>query len=445
MASVNYNSQIVIIGAGCFGLSTGYHLLKRGYKNVIILDRSSQLPAPDAASTDISKIVRSSYADILYTRLAREAISEWKNTQEWADSYHQTGVYCAMAHTDSYTDQAYQNDKAVGAAVEPLLNSKDIRSVFPSAANVSVPDNARGFINRDGGWAFASQGILRMMDKVTTLGGKIIAGKAVSELCRSDGKVSTVRCADGSTYEADLVVLATGSWSASAFPNLGLDTKCVATGQTVAFVQLTPEEAELYRACPVYLDFHTGFYAFPPNKDNIVKCAIHSGGFVRKIKSANLDVYISTPRTVASDGEDGLRIPRTALKSLRDSLVRIYPDIGSKPFCGTRLCWYTDSPDDNWVIGAHPDIANLVLATSGSGHAFKFLPVIGRLVADAVEGKLPPELVRKFAADRAHAHGDVTEPAIRLAPPADLLEDELCTPEDLLPVPLSSGWATGKL
>lgn len=33
--------------------------------------------------------------------------------------------------------------------------------------------------------------------------------------------------------------------------------------QTVAFIQLTPEEAESYRECPVYLDFHSGFYIFP--------------------------------------------------------------------------------------------------------------------------------------------------------------------------------------
>lgn len=53
----------------------------------------------------------------------------------------------------------------------------------------------------------------------------------------------------------------------------------------------------------------------------------------------NSDVSISTPRTVTSDGEDGLRIPKVALKALRENLVRIYPDIGSKPFFGTRLCW----------------------------------------------------------------------------------------------------------
>lgn len=47
--------DIVIVGAGCFGLSTAYHLLLRGYKRVTVLDRSDQLPAPDAASRDLNK------------------------------------------------------------------------------------------------------------------------------------------------------------------------------------------------------------------------------------------------------------------------------------------------------------------------------------------------------------------------------------------------------
>ncbi len=135
-----------------------------------------------------------------------------------------------MAHTDNYTDQAYENDVAVGATVEPLLKPEAIHSALPNTVRVSLADNARGYINRDGGWVFASQGIQRMMDKVVSLGGNIIPGKAVSELCRSNGRVSTVRCADGSAYDADLVVLATGSWSASTFPDLGLQTRCLATG-----------------------------------------------------------------------------------------------------------------------------------------------------------------------------------------------------------------------
>ncbi len=53
-----HSEGVIIVGAGCFGISTAYHLLQRGYTDVTVLDRSEKLPAPDAASTDINKSER---------------------------------------------------------------------------------------------------------------------------------------------------------------------------------------------------------------------------------------------------------------------------------------------------------------------------------------------------------------------------------------------------
>lgn len=49
------DSNVLVVGAGCFGISTAYHLLKRGYTRVTIIDRGDPLPAVDAASTDMNK------------------------------------------------------------------------------------------------------------------------------------------------------------------------------------------------------------------------------------------------------------------------------------------------------------------------------------------------------------------------------------------------------
>jgi len=49
------DDKVVIVGAGCFGLSTAYHLLKRGFEDVTVLDQSMTLPAPDAASNDFNR------------------------------------------------------------------------------------------------------------------------------------------------------------------------------------------------------------------------------------------------------------------------------------------------------------------------------------------------------------------------------------------------------
>lgn len=85
------SQHVLIFGAGCFGASTALHLLRdleRKYR-VTLVDRAPVLPAPDAASTDINKIVRTSYADAWYTRFARDAIERWKMDEVFAGVYHE--------------------------------------------------------------------------------------------------------------------------------------------------------------------------------------------------------------------------------------------------------------------------------------------------------------------------------------------------------------------
>jgi len=86
---VSRNETVIIVGAGCFDLSTAYHLLQKGFTDVTVLDRSEKLPAPDAASTDMNQIVPTSYSDLFYARLVRDAIQEWKKTGEWGNTYRE--------------------------------------------------------------------------------------------------------------------------------------------------------------------------------------------------------------------------------------------------------------------------------------------------------------------------------------------------------------------
>ncbi|KAI0918968.1 hypothetical protein AcW1_003527 [Taiwanofungus camphoratus] len=337
---VDRTSEILIVGAGCFGLSTAYHLLKRGFTRVTVLDRSAELPAPDAASTDLNKIVRSSYADIFYAHLAREAIAAWKDEQEWGDTYHESGVFVLLSGGGTYANESYSNDTELGARVESLKDAEAIRAIFPPGVETTSFESSTGYLNRDGGWANSSQGISLILSKVASMGGRVVPGKHVVNLVQQDGKTTSVECVDGTTYNADLIVLSAGSWTASTFPSFNLGDKCLATGQTVAKIQLSPEEADVYRRCPVYLDLNSGFYVFPPNDKNIVKFAIHANGYTHMLKSVNSHVPLSTPTFVRADGgdQDSL-VPKTALKELRNALAKVYPALAKKPFTSTRLCW----------------------------------------------------------------------------------------------------------
>ncbi|GJJ08116.1 hypothetical protein Clacol_002324 [Clathrus columnatus] len=422
MPSIDRTQKVIIAGAGAFGLSTAYHLLQRGWKRVIIYDQSSTLPAPDAASTDLNKVVRSSYTDATYTRLTREALQSWRDKSIWGDAYHESGVLI-RGEEDSYTGVSLQNDRDHGVRVKEYRHNdnlkEDIQVLFGETVQLgSSIINFDGYLNLDSGWAHAQQAIELLLEHVRQLGGEIEPNKRVSELSE-DGK--GVKFQDGTEDKADIVIIATGSWTPSTFPNFGVTNRILATGQCIAKIQLTEDEAKVYANVPVVLDY--------ASDTNIVKFAIHCSGYTY-MKQNGLHL-ISTPRTFMTD-EDGGAIPRSMLKELRERLREIYPELAARPFSGTRLCWYADTPDFNWVIDFHPEYPSVVFATGGSGHAFKFLPILGRLVADRIENTLEPSLMEKFSFNRIVKPGYGSDQNRAVTGTTELDLSELCVAEDLL-------------
>ena len=47
-------------------------------------------------------------------------------------------------------------------------------------------------------------------------------------------------------------------------------------------------------------------------------------------------------------------------------------------------CMYTKTPDEHFVIARHPAHPSVVVACGFSGHGFKFVPVVGEILADLV-------------------------------------------------------------
>jgi sarcosine oxidase len=81
-------------------------------------------------------------------------------------------------------------------------------------------------------------------------------------------------------------------------------------------------------------------------------------------------------------------LPAEALKSLRHILQRYLPDAGDK-ISQVKSCLYTYSPDTNFIIDHLPGYDHSVVIACGfSGHGFKFVSVVGEILADlAMKGK----------------------------------------------------------
>jgi glycine/D-amino acid oxidase-like deaminating enzyme len=82
-------------------------------------------------------------------------------------------------------------------------------------------------------------------------------------------------------------------------------------------------------------------------------------------------------------------------KKLREFLASTFPLLADAPIVYTRVCMYCDTHDGHFWIARDPKREGLVIATGDCGHGFKFAPVLGEIIADAVEGTANP-LLQKF-------------------------------------------------
>ena len=70
-----------------------------------------------------------------------------------------------------------------------------------------------------------------------------------------------------------------------------------------------------------------------------------------------------------------------SLAELRTFLERELA-IGLGRLVGSETCLYTNTPTEDFVIGALPDEPRIVVGSACSGHAFKFAPLTGRALAE---------------------------------------------------------------
>ncbi len=337
------------------------------------------LPRPEAASTDISKIVRMDYGnDVLLTEWMESAIPAWWEwTRRWGQAlFHEDG-FLLLSKTSlapgGFEHESMQTLVARGHAIE-RITGESLPRKFPAWSAALYPD---GYFNKEAGWIESGKALASMIADATTEGVVVRQGTPVVRLVERGGVIRGVETASGEILEADVVLVASGAWTPSLVP--WLSDRLWAVAQPV--FHLKPDDPERWRApeFPVWAAAiaETGWYGFPATAEGIVKIANHGPG--RRVDP-------DAPRTVAPGDEDRLRA------FLSESL----PGLADAPLALSKTCLYCDSFDGDFWIGRDPDHAGLVVAAGDSGHGLKFAPVLGNVIADAIEGVVTP-LTQRFA------------------------------------------------
>lgn len=121
------------------------------------------------------------------------------------------------ASGSAYTDAAHQNDLDIGCRIGSFADKASALAFFPNITELGQTITS-GYVNLDNGWAFATGGISGALDEVRRLGAEIRTACSVQALdFDTSGRVNGVKLASGDVMLADTVVVATGSWTGSAF------------------------------------------------------------------------------------------------------------------------------------------------------------------------------------------------------------------------------------
>jgi glycine/D-amino acid oxidase-like deaminating enzyme len=385
-------SRIIVVGAGINGVTAAIELKKRGH-DVVLVD-PGPLPHALAASTDISKAVRAAYgADEDYTALAERSIKLWRRWNEELGTklYREVGVMFVRRRKMEPGDFEYESWKLLekrGLKVA-RMDMPELWKRFPAWNPELYRD---GVLEIEAGYAESGRAVAMLIERAKSAGVELRERVRFSRLDERGIRVSGIALDDGQRIAADFVVVAVGAWTPYLLPFTRKFFR--ATGQPVFHLQ--PSQPELFapERFPVFgADITaTGYYGFPINRDGVVKIANHGAG-----REMSPD---SPERVVTSNDE----------KKLREFLASTFPSLADAPIVYTRLCMYCDTHDGHLWIARDPEREGLVVAAGDSGHGFKFAPVLGEIVADAVEEKDNP-LLGKFRWRREVRAGTATDVA----------------------------------
>src|SRR5215470_930704 len=368
---------VIVVGAGINGVTTAIELKKRGHE-VLLVD-PGPLPHPLAASTDISKTVRTAYGpDEDYTELAERSIPLWRkwNQEFGTNLYHEVGVMFVRRRKMEARDFEYESFKLQQKrGIKAVrMNTPQLWKRFPAWNPELYRD---GVLEIEAGYAESGRAVGILIERAKSAGVELYERVTFARLDERGNRVSGIVLDDGDRIAADHVVMAVGAWTPYLLPFTRNFFR--ATGQPVFHLQ--PSDPELFarERFPVFgADITTtGYYGFPINRDGIVKIANHGPG-----------------REMSPDSPERVVTPDDK-KKLHEFLASTFSSLTNAPIVYTRVCMYCDTHDGHFWIARDPERDGLVIAAGDSGHGFKFAPMLGEIIADAVEGKSNP-ILQKF-------------------------------------------------
>lgn len=356
--------DVIVAGLGGMGSAAAAHLAARG-RRVLGLEQFG--PAHDRGSSHgESRMIRQAYfEDPAYVPLLLRSYELWDDLNR-----DRPGILTLTGGLMLGTAAAATVAGSLASARQwnlphELLDAADLRRRYPS---FQPADDTLAVYEQRAGYVLPEDTVRTHLARAAARGAELRFGESVIEWHATDGGGVAVATSLG-TYRAERLAVTAGAWAPTL---LQLPAVRLQIERQVLYWFAPNDDFERYRspAHPVFIWEDTDgmqLYGFPATGTAAdgVKVAYFRGG--PPADPDHLDRVIHNEE----------------VRDIRARLADLVPGLAGQYLRGVA-CMYTNTPDENFAVGLHPDHPQVTVAAGFSGHGFKFVPVIGEIVADLV-------------------------------------------------------------
>ncbi|HJZ67367.1 MAG TPA: FAD-binding oxidoreductase [Blastocatellia bacterium] len=357
-------ADVVIIGGGCMGASTAYHLTRNGITNVVLLEREPMLGMGSTGRN--AGGVRHQFSNEANVKLSIESIRVFERFAEevgYEIDFHQDGYLFLLSKGRDLSafHRNVEMQHRLGVEVE-LLSAQEASRLAPGLETGGVI--AATFCARDGiadpngvtmGFAKAAQ----------AAGAEIYCETEVAGITVEAGRVVSVQTTRGE-ISTRAVVDAAGPYAGDIGKMAGLDVPVLPFRRHIFITEALASGSRVPASRIMVIDFETTFY-------------FHREGAGILFGMSDPDEPSSYDTTVSWQFLE--KVTPVAVKRL-----------SALADAGIAHAWaglYEMTPDAMPIIGPAREVEGFFLIAGFSGHGFQHSPAAGRILADLIADRGP--------------------------------------------------------
>ena len=350
----------VVIGGGCIGASTLFHLAQLGCTSTLLLEQGS---LAGGSTSKAAGGIRLQHGEEVNTLITLRSLAEFTRFEDLTGEpifFHQDGYL--ICFDDAPDLQAFTDSAGVqrrwGVPTE-VLDADQAGALVPG---LMIDDLVGATYCPWEGYASPEAVVHGYAKAARRLGAQVRTGQQVTGIVTEGGRVVGVDTSNG-RISTDVVVIAAGVGSPTLAPDLGMELPVDGLARTIFYSAQSggvPDDA------PLVVDFSAGFY-------------FHREGAGLLFAGRQ------------SDPAD-----------LSEPAIHRLPSIADLQIHSSWWGYYDMSPDHSALIGAAP-VTGGYYATGFSGHGFMQSPAVGEYVAELVLGVAPTLDLSTLSVDRLAA------------------------------------------